>query len=112
MDFCYSTNPSEPITRVLRLFDKAFFPDYMSTTEPSEPLYPPPQQEPAYQAQGKGMRVAQPLPHIPKKRQASIPDVPTSVPPAAIADLVGADQPLTDADLQGIRELIARHLKS
>ncbi len=48
--------------------------------------------------------MAQPLRNIPKKRQASIPDVSTPVPPAAIADLVGADQPLTDADLQDIQE--------
>jgi hypothetical protein len=78
----------------------------MSTTEPSEPLNPPPQQEPANQTRGTGKRVAQPLPNIPKKRQASIPDVPSSVPPAVIADLVGADQPLTDADLPDIQELI------
>ena len=87
----------------------------MSTTEPSEPLNPSPQQEPAnqtVQTRGKGKRVAQPLPNIPKKRQASIPDVPTPMPPAAIADLVGTDQPLTDADLQDIQECISRHLKS
>ncbi len=52
------------------------------------------------------------VPNIPKKRQASILDVLTPLPPAAIADLVGADQPLTDADLQDIQELITRHLKS
>ena len=84
----------------------------MSTGEPSEPTIPPPQQEPTNPTRGKGKRTAQPLLNIPRKKQASVPDEATPTPAAAIADLIGTDRPLSDADLHDIHDLIGRHLNS
>ncbi len=78
----------------------------------TEPTIPTAQQESTGETRGKGNRVAQPLPNIPRQRQASVPDEVSSMPSAALADLIDADQPHTDADLRGIQELIVRHLKS
>ncbi len=56
--------------------------------------------------------MAQPLLNNLRKHQASAPDEASSLSLATLADLVGADQPLTEADLHGIQELTALHLKS
>ncbi len=84
----------------------------MSSGEPLDSTIPLPHQEPANQTCGKGKRVAQSLPNIPKKKQASTPDEATSMPAAAITDLMGACRPIPDEDLRDLYNLIGRRLNA
>jgi hypothetical protein len=72
LDICYSTNHPEPSSRVLlTTLTNTSYPAYKSTSELSEPTLSLPQQASTAQTRGKGKRVPQPLPNIPRKREAS-----------------------------------------